>query len=101
MKRRLLIAADEDSDEDGNTTTNPVAKADTEHMKYVPPSLAINDDRTERSSVATSRIDELAKTPRSQLSASERRELDQDAIMAAVQEKHDPDLLNKVTPKKG
>ena len=30
MKRRLLVATDEDSDEDGNTTTNPVAMADTE-----------------------------------------------------------------------
>ena len=30
MKRRLLVATDEDSDEDGNTTTNPVALADTE-----------------------------------------------------------------------
>jgi len=59
MKRRLLIATDEDSDEDGKTTSNPVMKQDTEHMKYVPPSLnvAINDDR---SSVATSRLEELA-----------------------------------------
>ena len=65
MKRRLLVATDEDSDEDGNQITNPVAKQDTEAMKYVPPTIntAINDART--SSVATSRIEELAATPRS------------------------------------
>jgi len=64
MKRRLLINTDEDSDEDGQRTTNPVAKNDTEALKYVPPSLnlAINDGS---SSVATSRIEDLARTPRS------------------------------------
>jgi len=102
MKRRLLIATDEDSDEDGATTVNPVAMQDTEHLKYMPPTLnlALNEDDG-RTSVATSRLDDLARTPRSQLSASEKREVDQDAIMAAVQEAHDPDMLKKVTPKAG
>ena len=30
MRRRMLINTDEDSDEEGNITTNPVAKKDTE-----------------------------------------------------------------------
>ena len=99
MRRRLLINTDEDSDEDGAITTNPVAKQDTEKNKYVPPSL--NLALNEPSSVTSSRVEELARTPRSQLSASEKREVDQDAIMGAIQEKHDPDMLKKVTPKAG
>jgi len=98
LKRRLLINTDEDSDEDGETIINPVAKQDTEKMKYLPPSLAINDASTSR---VSSRIDELARTPRSQMSESEKREMNQEAVLEALKEKHDPDLLKKVTPKPG
>ena len=52
---------DDDSDEDGNEFTNPVALPDTEERKYVPPTLnmaAINDSQTMD-------IDALARTPRS------------------------------------
>ena len=61
-RRRMLINTDEDSDEEGNITTNPVAKQDTESMKYNPPplNLAINDGS---SSVATSRIDRVYSNP--------------------------------------
>ena len=48
LKKRLLVHEDEDSDSDGEEYTNPVAKTDTEKMKYVPPTLnlgAINDSK--------------------------------------------------------
>ena len=34
MKKKLLLNEDEDSDEEGNTFTNPVALQDTEASKY-------------------------------------------------------------------
>ena len=88
---------DEDSDEDGETFTNPVAKNDTEANKYVPPSLnigAINESQVHD-------IDTLAKTPRSDLSQEERKALDRVAVMDAIAEKHDPEKLKNLTPKAG
>ena len=37
LKKRLLLHPDEDSDEDGNEFTNPVAKAPS--LNYVPPPI--------------------------------------------------------------
>ena len=42
MRKRLLVHTDEDSDEDGETFVNPVAKTDTEATKYVPPQLSLD-----------------------------------------------------------
>jgi len=92
-----LLHTDEDSDSDGDSYTNPVAKNDTEKFKYVPPSLdiaAINDS-------INFDMDALAATPRSQLSNSERQAVDREAIMDAIGTKSDPDKLKKVTPKAG
>lgn len=72
MKSRLLVHVDDDSDSEGEQYTNPVAKNDTEKLKYVPPQIdlgAINDSRV-------SALDALAGTPRSQLSDSEKRQVD-------------------------
>lgn len=41
LTRRLIAHTDEDSDSDGETYTNKVAKQDTEKMKYVPPQIII------------------------------------------------------------
>lgn len=101
MKRRLLINTDEDSDSDGETTINPVALNDTENLKYMPPSLAINEPSASGTSRVSSRIEELARTPRSSMSDSEKRELSKEALLQALQDKHDPDLLKKVTPQAG
>ena len=93
----MILHADEDSDDDGNTYTNPVAKPDTEAIKYQPPNLnigAINDSRTHD-------VDVLAKSPRSQLSQEERKILDRAAVSDALADKHDPDKLKSLTPKQG
>ena len=97
MSKRLLLHEDEDSDEDGNTITNPVAKPDTEATKYQPPNLnlgAINDSGTHD-------IDVLAKSPRSQLSQEERKILDRAAVSDALADKHDPEKLKRLTPRQG
>ena len=97
MRTKLLLNADEDSDEDGNTFTNPVALQDTEASKYQPPDLniaAINDSRTHD-------IDVLAKSPRSQLSQEEKKVLDRAAVSDALAAKADPDKLKSLTPKNG
>ena len=89
--------ADEDSDSDGEEYTNPVAKTDTESMKYVPPTLnmnAINDSKVHD-------LDALAATPRSQLSNTEKQALDREAVLDAISNKSDPDKLKKITPKAG
>lgn len=93
----MILNVDEDSDSDGETFTNPVAKNDTEASKYVPPSLnigAINESQVHD-------IDTLAKTPRSDLSQEERKALDRVAVMDAIAEKHDPEKLKNLTPKAG
>ena len=41
LTSRLIAHTDEDSDSDGETYTNKVAKQDTEKMKYVPPQIII------------------------------------------------------------
>lgn len=72
--------ADEDDDSDGETYTNPVAKQDTEKLKYVPPSLdmgAINDSQRFD-------IDALSATPRSQLSTAEKNAVDRAAVMDVI-----------------
>lgn len=97
LKKRLLIHTDEDSDEDSETFVNPVAKNDTEAKKYVPPPLniaAINDS-------VTNDIDRLAATPRSNLSASQRQAVDREAVLDAISQRSDPNMLEKVTPKNG
>lgn len=97
MKRRLLVHADEDSDSDGESYTNPVAKSDTEKMKYVPPSLdlgAINDSYRHD-------VNALAATPRSQLSTEEKNVVDRAAVLDAISDKSDPDKLKKLMPKAG
>ena len=97
MKKKLLLNEDEDSDEEGNTFTNPVALQDTEANKYQPPDLniaAINDSRTHD-------IDVLAKSPRSQLSQEEKKVLDRAAISDALAAKQEPDKLKNLTPKSG
>ena len=97
MRTKLLLNADEDSDEDGNTFTNPVALQDTEATKYQPPEIniaALNDSRTHD-------IDVLAKSPRSQLSQEEKKVLDRAAVSDALAAKADPDKLKSLTPKNG
>ncbi len=97
MRRRLLVHADEDSDEDGDSYTNPVALNDTEKKKYVPPSLdlaAINDSQVRD-------LDNLARTPRSQLSREDRQAIDREAVLDVISQKSDPDKLKNLTPKKG
>ena len=92
-----MLHTDEDSDSDGDSYTNPVAKNDFEKSKYVPPTLdmaAINDS-------INFDMDALAATPRSQLSNPERQAVDREAIMDAINTKSDPDKLKKVTPKAG
>ena len=39
MKKRLILHTDEDTDEEGETVINPVAKKDTEKTKYIPPPM--------------------------------------------------------------
>ena len=88
---------DEDSDDEGQTFTNPVAKGDTEAGKYVPPILditAINDSKVHD-------IDALARTPRSNLSAEEKKVLDREAVLDAIADKQDPEKLKNITPKAG
>ena len=41
LKKRLILHTDEDTDEEGETVINPVAKKDTEKTKYIPPQLDI------------------------------------------------------------
>ena len=97
MRTKLLLNEDEDSDEDGNTFTNPVARQDTEATKYQPPEIniaALNDSRTHD-------IDVLAKSPRSQLSQEEKKVLDRAAVSDALAAKADPDKLKSLTPKNG
>lgn len=65
MRKRLLVHTDEDSDDDGETFINPVAKDDTEATKYVPPSLTLDVNAINNSSVSGRDIDKLAATPRS------------------------------------
>ncbi len=61
LTRRLIAHIDEDSDSDGETYTNPVAKQDTEKMKYVPPQIIIPSiNESQRFD-----MDALAATPRS------------------------------------
>ena len=97
MKKRLILNVDEDSDSEGETFTNPVAKKDTEASKYQPPDLniaAINDSKVHD-------VDALAKTPRSQLSSEEKKVLDREAVLDALAEKHDSEKLKNLTPKAG
>ena len=97
LKKRLILNVDEDSDSEGETFTNPVAKNDTEVNKYVPPNLdiaAINDSKVHD-------IDALARTPRSNLSTEERKVLDREAVLDALADKQDPDKLKNLTPKAG
>ena len=77
MKKPLLLHTDDDSDEDGNEYTNPVAKAPKDD--YKPPALNL-------SGVSAEETKDLAGTPRSQLSASERRQVDQEAIAEVLNE---------------
>ena len=56
MKKPLLLHTDDDSDEDGNEYTNPVAKAPKDN--YVPPALNL-------SGVTNEETKDLAGTPRS------------------------------------
>ena len=76
MRKRLLSGTDDDSDEEGNEYTNPVAKAPA---NYVPPPLNLNfgineDDETK----------DLAGTPRSQMSNKERRQVDAEAVAEVI-----------------
>ena len=49
LKKRLILHTDEDTDSEGETTINPVAKQDTEKTKYIPPPVldigSINKDQ--------------------------------------------------------
>ena len=95
LKKRLLLHTDEDSDSSGEETTNPVALQDTDAGKYVPPSLplgAINDSQVHD-------MDALSRSPRTQLTPTERRAVDREAILDAISNKSDPDKLKAVTPK--
>ena len=61
---------DEDTDEEGETVINPVAKKDTEKTKYIPPPMldinSINRDGDVKINAAD--LDQLSRTPRSSLS---------------------------------
>ena len=112
MKKPLLAFADEDSDEDGNTYTNSVASNKHEEKKYVPPSLqldAINKSFDEKEDVRS-----LASTPRSRLSAAQRKKVDAEVLADAIEKisnksndskrKEDPALftpkgVNRITKK--
>jgi hypothetical protein len=61
MRKPLLLHTDDDSDEDGNDTKNPVTTP-PKQPQYVPPinMSEVNDDEETK---------DLANTPRSQLSA--------------------------------
>ena len=71
MRKRLLSGTDDDSDEDGNEITNPVAKAPA---NYIPPPLNIN------TSFEQEETKDLIGTPRSQLTPTQRRQVDQEAV---------------------
>lgn len=97
LKKRLLLHVDEDENSDGDSYTNPVAKQDTEKMKYVPPQLnigAINDSMVND-------MDTLRATPRSHLSKEERNAVDREAVLDAIAAKRDPDQMQKIIPKAG
>lgn len=66
-----MLNVDEDSDDEGNTFTNPVAKAPAKEQ-YMPPKL----DLAINASVTTRDMDTLMNTPRSMLSDSERNAVD-------------------------
>ena len=46
-------------------------------------------------------MDELSRTPRNQLTPTERQAVDREAILDAISNKSDPDKLKNVTPKNG
>ena len=98
LKKRLILNTDDDSDDDGTEFTNPVALRDTERTKYIPPSLNLN---AINGSVASTDLDNLAHTPRSQLSNQEKREVDRAAVLDAISAKSDPDKLKNMTPRSG
>ena len=94
---------DEDTDEEGETTINPVAKKDTEKNKYMPPALdlnAINASKDDGPINATD-LERLSRTPRSSLSQKEKNAVDGLAIRDVLESKHDENMLEKVTPKAG
>ncbi len=101
LKQRLISnsSSEGEDDSDDEPKRNPIKK-DTEQGKYLPPQLALNASLND-SVVSQSRLDQLAQTPRSQLSQSDRTAVDQDAIMTAYMDKRDPDVLKKVVPKPG
>lgn len=93
---------DEDTDEEGETTINPVAKKDTEKNKYVPPpSLDLNNVANTAINDGPMNAAELARTPRSSLSQKEKNAVDGLAIRDVLESKHDENMLEKVTPKAG
>ena len=93
---------DEDTDEEGETTINPVAKKDTEKNKYVPPpSLDLNNVANNAINDGPMNAAELARTPRSSLSQKEKNAVDGLAIRDVLESKHDDKMLEKVTPKAG
>ncbi len=101
LKQRLISgSSDDDDDSDDDPKRDPIKK-DTEQGKYLPPQLALNSTALNDSNVSQSRLDQLAQTPRSQLSQSDRTAVDQDAIITAYMDKRDPDVLKKVVPKPG
>ena len=90
---------DEDTDEEGETTINPVAKKDTEKNKYVPPSIDLN--AINASNDGPMNAADLSRTPRSSLSQKEKNAVDGLAIRDVLESKHDDKMLEKVTPKAG
>ena len=71
LKKRLILHTDEDTDSEGETVINPVAKKDTEKTKYIPPPI-LDLGTINKSQGSVAEIDRLSRTPRSNLSQKEK-----------------------------
>lgn len=71
MKKPLLLHADEDSDEEGNETYNPVVKAP---QSYQPPTINMTGINQE------AETEDLSGTPREKLTPTQRRQVDAEAV---------------------
>lgn len=74
LKQRLISASSESESDDEDTfnRTSATPKVDIEQSKYLPPQLAINTSLND-SVVSQRRLDQLAMTPRSSMTAGERQ----------------------------